>query len=429
MTLNGPQYRSSQMIESPGGNELRTISGNASDIETRGHNMADLGQRMQEAANALNQIASGTVGRGLSIDKLRESAQDVHVDLKKAGVRYAPSGTVLEAYGKTLGEVQQPIISIVNTCESLWGTGRTASQALEEAEASGEDTGEVQTAFDAAVTAWEDEARLYDPHYTSWNTAYNTAVSGLEDANENGVEDGFLDNMLPALEAIAFVLMIAGFVFAIAACIIGGPFILAAALVGLASLGVTLLLAAGGRADGGDIFWAAVGVFPFGKAFSAFKGVAAASGLGGRALAGLSGLGGMAGDMIGLGGRSGRSALQGVLNSGLTADVFHAGGTVLNRNGSRVLREFFSNQSMPSVFQRLMQGFDGAAGANLADAAAGLSNKGRQNLAQFLSGSADGSALAGLMNDAGGFGNQVANFLDNPFKAGAGLATGDWELG
>jgi hypothetical protein len=429
MTVNGPEYRRAEMLDSPGGHELRTIAGNAGDIEDRGRWMVNLGERMQEAANTLNHIASGTVGKGLSIDKLRDSAEGVHVDLKAAGVRYAPSGAVLEAYGRSLGEVQSPIASIVDSCESLWESVRRASHALEDAEASGEDASAQQSVFDAAVSEWREEARRYDPYYASWDSAYAAAVNGLEDANDNGVEDSFLDNALPALEALAFVLMIAGFVFAIAACIIGGPFILAAALIGLASLGVTLLLAAGGRADGQDVFWAAVGVFPFGKAFSAFKGVAAASGLGGRALAGLNGLGGMVTDMVGLGGRSGSRALSGVLNSGLTADVFHAGGTVINRNGTRVLREFFSNnQAMPSIFQRLTQGFDSAAGAHLADAAGGLSHKAQQNLTQFLSGSADGSALAGLMDDVGGVGTQIANVLDNPVKASIGLVTGDWSL-
>lgn len=422
MTQNSPHYRAHAMPPTPGGgHDLVTIYGEADDITSRGRKMVALGDQMQKAANTLKHLADGTVGKGLSIDKLQESAEGVYSDLKKAGIRYSPSGEVIAAYGEALTTVQAPIITIVSNCESLWETVRTASTALDEAENTGDDTATLQTAFDEAVWAWNTEARRYNAHYDTWSAAYENARSGLQDANDNGVEDSLLDNMLPALDVISVVLTWAGIALAIAACILGGPFILAAALIGLAALGVTLLRAAGGRATGEDIMWAAVGVFPFGKAFGAIKGVAAASGFVGRlSAAGRGGLS-MLGDVFGLGGGSSIRSLNGLLSRGNVAEVFHGSGA-LNRNGSRVLQEWFSNTGGPSVFNRLMQGFDGATGAHLADAASNLSNKAGDNLMQFLTGPNGSQPIADLMTAGGGTVDNVLNFVDGMGKSGAGFA-------
>ncbi|UUT35830.1 hypothetical protein [Microbacterium elymi] len=304
MTENDPKYRSLSMLATPdGGHELRRISGNAEDIHTRGVAMKDLGERMQKAANSLSALASGTEGKGASIDKLRDSADDVHEDLKKAGIRYAPSGEVLSDYGKTLGEVQGPIEVIVTECETLWGTVRTKSTDLETASQTGDDTSTLQSEFDTAVQDWEDEARKYNGHWDSWDAAYDRAHSGLEDANDNGVKDSWLDNALPFLDALGTVLTWVGIALVVAACIIGGPFVLAAALVGLAALGTTLLRYAGGRATLTDVMFAAIAVFPFGKAFGALKGISKAAGPLGKLTAGLKGGKGMLGDLVGLGAR------------------------------------------------------------------------------------------------------------------------------
>lgn len=421
MPVNGPQYRTYDMLPSPRGRDLLEIPGDAADIAERGRAMVDLGDRMQRAANTLNHIASGTVGKGLSIDKLRESAEEVHTDLKIAGIRYSPSGAVIRDYGDALGEVQQPIRTLISNASGKWETVRSRSIALETATQAGDPTDSLQASFDTAYEDWVDESRGYDGYYDTWNGAYNAAVNGLEEANDNGAEDSWLDNSLPVLDALSLVLQVVGVVLAVAACILGGPFILAAALVGLLALGVTLLRAAGGRADGADIFWSAVGVFPFGKAFGAIKGITAASGFMGRLAAGGRGALNMLTDMVGMGGVASRGMVTGLLSRGTVADVFHAGGQ-LNRNGSQVLRNWFTSTGGPSVMHRLMQGFDGATGAHFADAAADLSNKARQNLTQFLTGPNGSAPIAGLMNDAGGGIQQVLNFVDSLGKTGGGVA-------
>lgn len=408
MTVNGPEYRTTWMLPSPRGRELRRIEGNASDIARRGRDMKDLGDRMQMAANALNQIANGNVGKGLSIDKLRDAAEDVYSDLKKAGVRYSPSGEVLADYGDALESVQSPINTLVTDGASSWQIVRWRSIALEEATQAGDDTAELQLSFDRAVSAWREDVRGYDGYYDTWNSAYNAARSGLKDANDNGVKDSWLDNALPALEIIGWVLTAVGVVLAVVACIIGAPFLLiAAAIAGIASLIVTIALYAGGRADGNDIFWAAFGVFPFGKAFSAFRGLSKVSSV--------------FGDLIGLGSKATRGAVQGLLSRGGVAEVFHRGGT-LNKHGSRVLRDWFGGTGGPSVLHRLLQGFDGATGAHFSNAAAGLSNKARGNLFQFLNGSNGSPGIAGLIDDAPGAIDKVLNFVDNPVKTVTGIA-------
>ena len=94
----------------------------------------------------------------------------------------------------------------------------------------GDDTEALQTAFDLAVEHWSDRAVPDDTYYDSWNSAYEAARTGLEDANDNGAEDSWLDNALPALDAISVVLSVAGVLLVVAACIVGGPFVLVAAL-------------------------------------------------------------------------------------------------------------------------------------------------------------------------------------------------------
>jgi hypothetical protein len=418
MTENDPKYRSFEMLHTPGGgHELRRISGNADDIQKRGTSMKDLGERMQKAANALSAIASGTEGKGASIDKLRDSAEDVYSDLKKAGIRYAPSGEVLAHYGTVLGQVQHPIDVIVTECESLWATVRTTSTDLETATQSGDDTETAQSAFDTAVQDWRDEAVKYNSYYDSWDAAYEKAHGGLEDANDNGVKDSWLDNALPFLDALSTVLTWVGIALVVAACIIGGPFVLAAALVGLAALGVTLLRYAGGRATMTDVMFAAIAVFPFGKAFGALKGISKAAGPLGKLTAGLRGGKGMLGDLVGLGSKTSLKSLKGVLQNGRLAKVFHGSGA-LNKNGTAVLRGLFAKTGKPSILSRLTQGFDNAAGAHMTDVAASLSNKAKGNLAQFLSSTPGGKGLASVMGDAGGALDKVLNFVDASGKGG-----------
>lgn len=268
------------MDGSPKGREIRKISGDGAAIASRGGDMQSLGVQMRESAALLRSIVDGAKGKGYSIDSLKETAGEVHSDLAKAGERYEPSGKVIREYGEALVEVQPTIDTIVENCVELWAKYQSASGAYGDAgrripptdetaaEAALREQGldDLRGDRDAAYELWELEAAKYDLPYETWDKAYDDALTGLEDANERGVSDSFWDNALPAIEVILTVLTFVGVALAIAAIVIGGPFILlAAALVGIAALALTVWKVAAGRGGWQDILIAAIGVFPFGR--------------------------------------------------------------------------------------------------------------------------------------------------------------------
>jgi len=269
------------MQNSPAGHEIRKISGDGAEITRRGTEMESLGMQMRESAALLKAIVDGARGKGYSIDSLKESAGEVHADLAKAGDRYEPSGTVLRRYGEALEDVQSTIDTIVDNCVELWSRYQGANGAYGEAgrripptDETPEQTAqredhldELRGSRDAAFDAWEVEAARYDQPYDTWNTAYENALTGLEDANDRGVEDRWWDNALPFVEGLLTVLTFVGIALAVLAIIVGGPWILlAGAIVGLAALALTTFkVLAGGRGGWQDIAIAAIGVFPFGR--------------------------------------------------------------------------------------------------------------------------------------------------------------------
>ena len=324
--------------------EILEITGDAYEIERRGIDIETLGDEMISAARLLDTINLGATCRGKSLDAIKDQVGDMTGDLRTAGERYRPSGTAILRYGRALDGVQTDLRRLLPDLEEKWSEyestrGRfSADSQLPEPEEGETDNRTTQGDVDGARDEWEILARQYETVYDTWWDAYEDARNGVKDANDDGVEDSWLDNALPALEVLGDILSYAGIVLAIAACIIGGPFILAAALVGLAALAVTCLKVAGGRGNWVDIAFAAIGVFPFGKAFSAFGAVRAASGMGRLGALGR-GLVDMGGDMVGAGWRNG-SRLTSLLSSGRTGQVFHdAAGTVVNANGTRVMRQ------------------------------------------------------------------------------------------
>lgn len=407
--------------------EILPITGRAYEIERRGLEIESLGEQMREAAALLESIDLGAECRGKSLDALKGDVTDVKSDLKKAGDRYEPSGTAIVAYARELEGVQSRVNVLLPELERLWNNYQRTSGEYEDDSrlpppAEGESTDDRTTRFDVDEDrqAWEAKAVEYEAAYDTWWEAYESARQGIQAANDDGVSDSWWDNQLPWLETLGTILSYAGIVLAVVACIIGGPFILIAAIVGLAALAVTIWKVSCGRGNGWDIFMAAVGVFPFGKAFSLFKAMKAAPGfvtLG-------KGLLDMGGDVVGAGWRSG-SKLTGVLAAGREGDVFHAGG-ILNRNGTRVMQDFFNGLDSPSMMSRLLRGGDGAWAGTIGDAASDLSNKGFNNLRSFLADAPNGSVMDDLLSGS----NAGLDFLDNLGKAGAGFgydrATSGW---
>jgi len=412
--------------------EILDITGDAYSIEKRGIEIESLGQQMTAAADLLDKIALGAECRGKSLDSIKDAVGDMTGDLRKAGERYTPSGTAILEYARVLDGVQSSLRTLMPRLEQTWTTYETTKgqyetdSQLPEPEDGEEDDRTTASDVTTDRTEWENAAREYEGVYDTWWEAYEAARTGIKEANDNGVEDSLLDNALPALELLGDILSYAGIVLAVAACILGGPFILAAALVGLAALAVTCLKVAGGRGGALDIVMAAVGVFPFGKAFAAFKLVKLA-GPGGRLAALGRGLLDMGGDMVGVGWRNG-SRLAGVLENGTLARVLHEGGN-LNRNGTRVLRNFFNGLGDTSLGSRLLLGNQGAAQHMISDAASGLSNKAFNNLTTFLNNTPGGHVMQDMLSP----GSPALDFMDNLGKASTGFgydrATGGWGFG
>ncbi|MGR0319258.1 hypothetical protein [Agromyces sp. ZXT2-3] len=265
------------MPDSPKGREIERLEGDASDIIERGTAIEDLGLRMQKAASTLRLIADGQVGRGESLDAVRDQAEEVHADLRTAGLRYSPSGTALRAYGEAVADVQWRLDSAVRRCEELWETVRSRASAVDEADGTPADPdGSTSTRDDAQAQAdgalqtaeeeWREAAATFDGFYDTWDAAYDAALTGLEEANEDGVEDGFWDDALPVLDFIVEVLEVVGLVLFVAALIVGGPLVaILATAAALITLAATIVLYAKGRKNGMDLGLAIVGVIPFGK--------------------------------------------------------------------------------------------------------------------------------------------------------------------
>lgn len=394
--------------------EIIELAGNAADIEARGREIERLGEQMQAAAGVLADIELGAQTRGKSLDSIKEVVGDAASDLRTAGERYQPSGTALRRYGEALGTAQRSITGMLPELEQLWTAYTTersnweVSQQLPDPEpgASTEDRTTWQDVQDKRAL-WEGKAEEYEQSYSTWWSAYEDARKDIKAANDDGVEDNWVDNHLDLLNFVLDVLSYAGIALAIVACIVGGPFILLAAIVGLAALALTIVKVAGGHGNGFDIAMAAIGVFPFGKAAGLFKGAGK-----------LTALKGMAGDLVGAGWKNGSRA-SAVLTRGTTGQVFHAGGN-LNRNGTAVMRNFFKGFDGPSPLSRLYRGHEGASSAMLSDAASGLSNKARGNLDQFLGNTPGGSVVQQMLQSPASSG--ALDFVDNMGKATAGFA-------
>jgi len=278
------------MEDSPRGHCIAKISGEAAAIEARGRQMENLGMQMRESASILEKIKNGTEGQGFSVDKIKDSVGELHVDLGRAGERYEPSGRVIRVYGEALDSVQGTVNSIVDECERLWNAYVSAAGAVDDAsEASipADETPEQKTKREDAAEelagskadayqAWLDEATKYDDPFDTWDEAYETALAGLQDVNEDGVTDSWWDDQLPWIEVVLNVLTVVGIILAVVCLFVAGPVLAVlaaiAAVIALVSLVLTIVKVANGRGNGWDIAFAVIGVIPFGRVGSLFKG-------------------------------------------------------------------------------------------------------------------------------------------------------------
>ncbi|WP_295013525.1 hypothetical protein [uncultured Microbacterium sp.] len=286
------------------GHEVEVIDGDATAIHDRGATISSLATQMTTAAQTLQDIKSGKlVGKGYAMDKIKDVVGDVHGDLDEAGRRYKPAGKTLTDYAGVLATVQAQMKTIVADCEkshqalaTAQSDAQQASHALSVHEhavadhpptpdqaASSKTTGDnlahaassAASTLSAAGSEHDHNLGRFDTAYDTWHEAYEDAVSGLGDANKIG-EDSTWENIAGVLAVISEWVSWIGLAIAVLGLIIGGPFFAIAALVvGVIALALTIALMFDGRKGWGDLAWAIVGVLPIGKLgkiFSAGKG-------------------------------------------------------------------------------------------------------------------------------------------------------------
>lgn len=432
------------MDRTPNGDyEIRKISGEAEIIVGRGAEIESLGVQMKEAAGVLELIEGGAETRGKSLDQIKEKVGDAAKDLRKAGERYEPSGYYLKTYGQALSVAQTSSNPVVDEAERLWTIYETKLGVWADANGSPvpdagapvepgqpdpttERENAISDAADEKTKAYEDwelEAGKYDNHYETWADAYETARSGLKQANDDGVEDGFWDNALPAIDFILKALSWVGLALAILVIVIGAPWmIIAAAIVGIVVLALTIVKVAKGRGSKWDILVAVIGVLPFGKIFGAFKGIAKAA-PGARGLAAVRGGRDVLTEMGGLTNLRQMRNLRNVTNPANVRVLRHADGSI-NTAGTQRLRDRLAQMGAASTrgtpMQRLLNGQENVFGSNVSQALAGGSSTVRSRVTTVLDQSSSGRVVQDLIN-AGGtptMVDTVLNVTDSAVKPG-----------
>lgn len=272
------------MPNSPRGFEIREVDGRAAEIVERGEAITDLGNKMESAADTLQSIKENTFSGGAmagdAIEALQETIGDCYKKLGEAADLYKPVGPVIETYGGVLETNKPPLDRSASTCQDLWSTysslpgdkdgstepeeggGNPTPQETQAAQDDADDNQAKKEAYDA----WETEAESFDTWRDAWKDGYDDAVSGITDGLSGSIEDGFWDDIGPAVDFLKTVVDIAAIIVAVVALVAGGWVIAAiAAGLALAALALTAAQWARGAASFTDVLWAAVGVVPFGK--------------------------------------------------------------------------------------------------------------------------------------------------------------------
>ncbi|MFD1717828.1 hypothetical protein [Georgenia deserti] len=271
------------MDRSPRGREIIYVEGRPSEIVSRGNEIKNLGEKMRNSAEVLEDIKTrASENQGEAIEALRESIGDSYKTLFEAADLYEPVGPVISTYGEELGSIQPVIKRHVDDCESLWSTYESlpgdkdrpggAAGAMRQAGMSDEareEEAEEDEAKQQAYDEWKTEAELFDGAYDTWENAFDNAVEGIGEEMAGSIEDSFWDDWG---DFITEFLSWASLVLGVAALIIGGPIVAAlAALAALAFLAVTIYEYSEGNKSLLDVGLAALGILPIGKLGNLFK--------------------------------------------------------------------------------------------------------------------------------------------------------------
>ena len=246
------------MDQSPKGREIELLTGDSATIITRGDRIEELGKQMSEAATVLEQIAGSELAegemQGKAVAELQDRIGSSYETLREASDLYTPVGPLIAAYGKSLGEIQEKMRPLVESCTDHWATYEALPGDRDEDDAEGQ-------AKEAAYNDWHDDATSWDTHYDTWDEAYELAVSGIGDEMAGSIKDGFWEIfgfLINILEAIAMVFMIAGL-------FLGGVVAIIGFALGAAVLLGKIVQASAGKCEVTDVLLAVLAVLPFGK--------------------------------------------------------------------------------------------------------------------------------------------------------------------
>lgn len=270
-------------IFSPKGNDLMPSEGNADSIDVRGAYLRDLGESMEKTAGSLKLIGEGSTQISEAVDKIRESASDIHGELSQAATRYSGTGEALIAYADVLRAAKRnmdPLIEEIHTAQTNVSTAvethRDAQSVVSdnnttwiweeeatdaEKAAAQSDLDDAESTLSTARSTLEGLWAEYDAHFATWEEGYDEAVNGIDsaitDADNN---DGWFADLMKILNKICFVL-------AVVAIFVSGPIagviLVVTTVVAVVQLARDIYAVSQGEGSMVDVFVGAVGLIPF----------------------------------------------------------------------------------------------------------------------------------------------------------------------
>jgi len=250
------------------GHELRQFEGSPETIAETATQYKTLGAAMKRTADTLRDIASSQVSQGT--DKLKEDAESIESDLRKAGIRYEGTGKALEPYATALETARSWYTNnhealeaaeasynsaVTDQSELLWGPST-------DAEEHSKDLGDAAKAVEAADDARDPLWRAYDSTYDAWEQAFNTAADGVADAMDSADnDDGFWGAIADVLAIIGYAIIV---IAVVALFVVSSPWstILLATTLALSAIHLTgtIYLYANGKASLSDVLWSTFGL-------------------------------------------------------------------------------------------------------------------------------------------------------------------------
>ena len=272
----------SLLHSSPDGNELRQFAGNPEIIEKTAGDYKTLGEAMATTADTLRDIADSQISMGTN--RLKEDADKLEGDLRKAAVRYEETGIALEPYGPALADARHAYTThrgAITVAMEAYRTALNASFApvTPTPDAPADDGPTPAETLEAAEQDLRDAWKPFDTAFSTWESAYEKAADGVAeamDAADN--DDGKWDWIADALKIIGYAII----VLAVAALfVVSSPWssIILAATITLSAvhLAGTAYLYANGKASLSDVLWSAFGLVTAGAGGLLARGVNAAA--------------------------------------------------------------------------------------------------------------------------------------------------------